>query len=104
MTWPWKRLHQSLPESPAQGEDRPEKPKAAIKAVSRPTRRGKKRAAVAVAHTILTIIYHILRTGRSYEELGGNFFDKRDKERIARRQVARLERLGYHVTLEPVPA
>ena len=67
-------------------------------------RRGKKRAAVAVAHTILTVIYHILRTGRSYEELGGNFFDERDKERIARRQVARLERLGYHVTLERVPA
>jgi len=67
-------------------------------------RRGKKRAAVAVGHTILTIIYHILRTGRSYEELGGNFFDERDREHIARRQVARLERLGYHVTLERVPA
>ena len=67
-------------------------------------RRGKKRAAVAVAHTILTIIYHILRTGRSYEELGGNFFDERDRDHIARRQVARLERLGYHVTLERVPA
>jgi len=64
-------------------------------------RRGKKRAAVAVAHTILTIIYHILRTGRSYEELGGNFFDERDRERIARRQVARLQRLGYQVTLTP---
>jgi transposase len=67
-------------------------------------RRGKKRAAVAVAHTILTIMYHILRTGRSYEELGGNFFDERDRKRVARRQVARLERLGYRVTLEPVPA
>ena len=67
-------------------------------------RRGKKRAAVAVAHTILTIIYNILRTGRPYDELGGNFFDERDRERIARRQVARLERLGYRVTLAPVPA
>jgi transposase len=37
-------------------------------------------------------------------KLGGNFFDERDKERIARRQVARLERLGYHVTLERIPA
>jgi transposase len=67
-------------------------------------RRGKKRAAVAVAHSILTIIYHMLRSGRSYEELGGNYFDERDREHVARRQVARLERLGYHVTLEPVPA
>lgn len=67
-------------------------------------RRGKKRAAVAVAHTILTIIYHMVRTRRSYQELGGNFFDERDRERIARRQVARLRRLGYEVTLTPVTA
>lgn len=67
-------------------------------------RRGKKRAAVAVAHTILTIMYHILRTGSTYHELGGNFFDERDRERVARRQVTRLERLGYRVTLERVPA
>jgi transposase len=67
-------------------------------------RRGKKRAAVAVAHTILTIMYHILRTGRTYYELGGNFFDERDRERITRRQVTRLERLGYRVTLERVSA
>jgi hypothetical protein len=67
-------------------------------------RRGKKRAAVGVAHMMLTIIYHILHTGRSYEELGGNFFDERDRKHIARRQIARLEQLGYHVTLERVPA
>jgi len=42
-----------------------------------------------------------LRTGRSYQELGGDFFDKRDRERIARRQVVRLRRLGYEVTLAP---
>lgn len=68
------------------------------------TRRGKKRAAVAVAHTIITIIYHLLRTGGTYRELGGNFFDERDREQVARRQVARLQRLGYRVTLERVPA
>ncbi|HKV44569.1 MAG TPA: IS110 family transposase [bacterium] len=67
-------------------------------------RRGKKRAAVAVAHTIITIIYHLLRTGGTYRELGGNFFDERDREQVARRQVARLQRLGYRVTLERVPA
>lgn len=65
-------------------------------------RRGGKRAAVAVAHTILVIMYHLLRSGGVYQELGGNFFDQRDRERVARRQVARLERLGYRVTLEPV--
>jgi transposase len=51
-----------------------------------------------------TVTESSLRTGRSYEELGGNFFDERDREHIARRQVARLERLGYHVTLQPIPA
>ncbi len=63
-------------------------------------RRGGKRAAVAVAHTILVIMYHLLRAGGVYQELGGNYFDQRDRERVARRQVAHLERLGYRVTLE----
>jgi transposase len=64
------------------------------------TRRGAKRAIVAVAHAILVIVYHLLRDGTSYRELGGNYFDERDRETTARRSVRRLERLGYKVTLE----
>jgi transposase len=62
---------------------------------------GKKKAAVAVAHSILVIVYHILRDGVVYEELGADFFAKRNPEATKKRAVAQLERLGYHVTLEP---
>jgi transposase len=68
------------------------------------TRRGKKRAAVAVGHTILVIAYHLLKHSRSYEELGGEYFDKRDRQAVERRLVRRLEGLGYKVSLDPVAA
>jgi transposase len=63
-------------------------------------RRGKKRAAVAVAHTILVIAYHLLKNQTSYEELGGNYYDERDRQGVKRRAIQRLESLGYQVTLE----
>jgi transposase len=58
------------------------------------------RAIVAVAHTILTIVYHMLRDGTHYRDLGADYFESRDRERTARRAVATLQRLGYQVTLE----
>lgn len=64
-------------------------------------RRGKKRAAIAVAHSILVIAYHVLRDGTTYHELGRNYFDEREREAVARRAVTRLERLGFKVTVEP---
>jgi transposase len=64
-------------------------------------RRGKKRAAVAVAHSILVIAYHMLRDGTEYRDLGGDYFDKRNQEQLQRRLVKRLESLGVKVTLEP---
>jgi len=68
-------------------------------------RRGNKRAALAVAHTILNIIYYMLQRGTTYEDLGGNYFDQRHSESIAHRAVLRLERLGYKVILKlPEPA
>ena len=68
-------------------------------------RRGNKRAAVAVAHTILTIIYHMLRRGTSYQELGANYFDQRQAQSLVRRAVLRIQKLGYEVTLKsPQPA
>jgi transposase len=67
------------------------------------TRRGAKRAVVAVAHSILVIAYHILKEdGTVYTDLGPNYFDQRSKEATTKRTVKRLERLGYKVTLEPV--
>ena len=46
------------------------------------------------------IVYHLLRDGATYQELGGNYFDERDREATLRRSVRRLERLGYKVTIE----
>ena len=64
-------------------------------------RRGKKRAAIAVAHSILVIAYHMLRDGTEYRDLGGDYFDKRNKEKLQRNLVRRLEGLGLKVLLEP---
>jgi transposase len=68
------------------------------------SRRGKKRAAVAVGHTILVIAYHLLERSCGYEELGGDYFDKRDRQGVERRLVRRLEGLGYKVSLDPIAA
>ena len=67
-------------------------------------RRGKKRAAVAVAHTILIIAYTLLQRGTVYHELGADYFDQRNDHSLQRQLVKRLERLGYTVTLEPAAA
>lgn len=63
-------------------------------------RRGTKRAAMAVAHSLLTVIYYMLRDGSDYRELGGNYFDQRNRYSTIQRSVQRIERLGYTVTLE----
>jgi len=60
-------------------------------------RRGSKRAAVAVAHTILVIAYHILRRGTTYQELGGEYFDRRSQDQLVKRLAKRLGKLGYEV-------
>lgn len=65
-------------------------------------RRGAKRAAVAVAHSILVIIYHLLKNCVRYQELGGNFFDERDRQAVEKRLIRRLQRLGYQVDLQPL--
>lgn len=64
-------------------------------------RRGAKRALVAVAHTLLVIVYHVLTTGEVYRDLGADYFDQRHKDALARRLVRRLSTLGYTVALEP---
>ena len=65
-------------------------------------RQGHKKAIVAVAHSILVAAYYILRDQVPYQELGGDFFIRRqDQERLTQRLVRQLERLGQRVTLEP---
>lgn len=65
-------------------------------------RRGSKRAALAVGHSILTIAYHMIDRGTSFQELGADYFDQRDPVGVRRRLVKRLEKLGYKVTLESI--
>ena len=65
-------------------------------------RGGAKKALFAVAHAILVAIYHMLVRRLQYQELGGNYFDEHDRQHIEKRLIRRLEKLGYHVSLEPV--
>ena len=64
------------------------------------SRRGKKRAIMAVAHSILVIAYHLIQDQEPYHDLGGNYFDERSPEATAKRLVKRLERMGYQVSLQ----
>jgi len=66
-------------------------------------RRGKKRAAVALAHTLLIIVYHVLVNAQEYRELGGTSFDELDLDKKEQRLVRQLERLGFEVALTPIP-
>jgi transposase len=67
-------------------------------------RRGKKRALIGVGHSILVIFYHMLQKGTTYTDLGGDFFDRLEPERLTRYYVKRLESLGHKVTLDRVAA
>jgi transposase len=62
--------------------------------------RGHKKAVVAVGHQILEIAYYVMRDGVTYDELGADYFDRRNAERAVRRHVRQLEALGFHVTIE----
>jgi transposase len=64
-------------------------------------RRGKYKAIGAVMHRVLVIAYHILREQCQYHELGADYVERRDAQRIERHHVKRLEQLGYAVTLIP---
>lgn len=63
-------------------------------------RRGANRASIAVAHSILEIVYYLLSRKQAYVELGANYFDKRKSEIVTKRLVKRLETLGHKVILE----
>lgn len=65
-------------------------------------RRGKNRAAVAVAHSILTIVYYIVKRKQPYIELGPTYYEERKRETVIKQSIKKLESLGYKVTVEPV--
>lgn len=62
---------------------------------------GKRKAIVAVSHTLLVVIYHMLREQHPYQDLGADYFDRLDTQRLQRHYVHRLEQLGYAVSLTP---
>jgi transposase len=64
-------------------------------------KRGRKRAIVAVGHSILVIAYHLLARQQPYAELGPTSFEERDRQATERRLIRRLEQLGLKVTIEP---
>lgn len=61
---------------------------------------GKKKAAIAVAHSILVICWHLLTNDDDYEDLGGDYFTRRNTDRQRDRLIAQLHNLGYRVTLQ----
>jgi transposase len=65
---------------------------------------GKKKAAMAVSHSILVIAWHLLTDNCDYADLGGDYFVRRDADRARQRAVAQLQALGYQVTLQPLAA
>ena len=66
------------------------------------SRRGPKRAQMAIAHSMLIAIYHMLRDGAPFVDLGPEHWDSRHRESVALRSIRRLQQLGYKVTVEAV--
>jgi transposase len=64
-------------------------------------RRGKQKAVLAVAHSVLVILYHLLRDHQPSADLGADYFEQLDRTHLERRYVHQLERLGYVVALTP---
>jgi len=67
-------------------------------------RRGKQRALIAVAHSLLVTGYYLVTRERSYQDLGANYFDQRNHDAVKQHAVRRLEKLGYRVNLTPPQA
>jgi len=68
------------------------------------TRRGPMRAIVAIQHSILTAVWHMLRNGEAYDDLGPDYYARRDPQRTRNRAIRDLESLGYEVVITPVAA
>jgi transposase len=68
------------------------------------TRRGKKRAILAVAHAIVVSAFHMLSRNEPYRELGANYIDEHRRHQLVDQLARRMERLGYRVSIQPVTA
>src|ERR1700751_1576086 len=62
-------------------------------------RRGAKKAVIAVAASILTIVYHMLNDGTCYQDLGPEYFARRNPAKVAAKLAARIRNLGFHVEI-----
>jgi transposase len=67
-------------------------------------RKGPQKAVMALAHHLITVVYNILTRREEYVELGGDYYDRRNKPRVVSRLLARLRTLGYEVQLTPTTA
>ena len=65
-------------------------------------RRGKKKALVAVGHSILVIAFHVLQNRTQYQDLGGDYFERRTGDKQRKQLIRQLEALGVKVTVEEV--
>ncbi len=65
-------------------------------------KRGKKRAALAVGHTILIMAYHIIKEHRTYNELGADYFDRLNEQQLVKRLASRIKTLGYEVEVKKI--
>src|SRR4051794_16988172 len=63
---------------------------------------GKKKAAIAVGHSILVICWHLLTEDADYDDLGGDYFTRRNPDRQRDRLISQLQTLGYRVSLDRV--
>lgn len=66
-------------------------------------RKGKKKALIAVGHSILVIVYHVLKNKSTYQELGGDYFDRQTQQTQQQRLIRQLQALGLKVTVEALP-
>jgi transposase len=65
-------------------------------------RKGSPKAVIALAHHLITVVYQILSRGEAYIEMGGDYYDRRNKPKVVARLIRRLTLLGYYVQLQPV--
>jgi transposase len=65
-------------------------------------RKGSPKAVMALAHHLITVIYYVLSRSENYIELGGDYYDRRNKPKVVARLVQRLSRLGYYAELRPI--
>lgn len=64
------------------------------------SRRGKKRATLAIGHTILIMAYHIIKEQCTYRELGADYFDRLNEQHLIKHLTSRIQTLGYQVELK----